>query len=375
MAIVPRYFSTTTPSGSDGSGSSWANRTALFSSGNWSSVITGFAFNASDSLLCLIEGGLSYTCGQTMASGLFSNPPNTTGKALFMHGCDSSGNALTPPTIGWQSSQLDFSTSTLPTIAATTAIRIFDLSTSCVVHARLLNLTSSGHNAAVVNNSSDIVASWDHCKITNSHSGTSAGCILDGHVTNCIFECTGTSFGVIANSAAPSFANCRIKGNAAATAGTRAGFSSTGGMLQGSVVMGCVTGFTSTTAAASVTNCTLVNCTTGISLGNTTRNSRVANTIIANCTTGVNLAANGRIQFVNNRLRNNTTNLSSFGDFPINWGIDTTFGTDADEFVDYANRDLRNRANGYTFGKNLGQFDQAPTGGGGSTITCTGNFS
>lgn len=368
MAIVTRYFSTTGAGLADGT--SWANRAALFSAGNWSSIITGFNFAGSDSLVCRIEGGLTYTCGQSMTSGLFANPPNTLSNWLFLHGCDSSGNLLTPPTTGWVSSQLDFSTSTLPTINATTSIRMFDLSTSCVVHGRLLNLTSSGWNAAVINNSPDAVAAWDHCKVTNSHSGTTAACILDSHATNCIFECTGTSFGTIASSNVsngPSFINCRIKGNSSASSGARTGFASSGSGLNGSIITGCVTGFSSASGGASIENCTVVNCTTGISIGATTRNSRVANSIVVNCTTGITLASGGRIQFVNSRLRNNTTNLSSFGEFPIDWGIDTTAGTDADEFVDYANRDLRNKSGGYTHGKNLGPADQSG-GSGGSAL-------
>ena len=74
MAIVTRYFSTA--SAGAGDGTTWANRAILFTGGAWSTVITGFAFNGSDSMVARIGPG-TYTVTVGMASGLFANPTVT----------------------------------------------------------------------------------------------------------------------------------------------------------------------------------------------------------------------------------------------------------------------------------------------------------
>src|SRR5689334_12015839 len=97
MAITTRYFSTTGAGAADGT--TWADRAALFSAGNWSTVITGFNFAGTDSMVARVGPG-NYTCSQSLASGLFANPP-TIANPLILHACDSSGNLIDPPSPTW----------------------------------------------------------------------------------------------------------------------------------------------------------------------------------------------------------------------------------------------------------------------------------
>src|SRR5687767_60995 len=137
MAIVTRYFSTTGAGAADGT--TWADRAELFSGGNWSTVITGFAFNASDALKCLIGPG-TYTCSQALASGLFTNPP-TLLNPLILHGCDGSGVQLEPEAPAWTAAQPVTWDTNLPVIATTTNIATLGLA---LTTARLLKFTGSG---------------------------------------------------------------------------------------------------------------------------------------------------------------------------------------------------------------------------------------
>lgn len=364
MAIVTRYFSTTGAGLADGT--SWANRAELLPSGNWSSVITGFAFNGSDSLQCYIEGGLTYSCGQQLQSSLFTNPPNTTSNWLFLHGCDSSGNPLTVPDADWLSCDPDFSTSTMPEIQTTSNIRHMDLGTSCVVHGRLIYFSGTAANLGMISCGGDSVAAFDWCRFVNSHSGTSATGVVGGHLSNCVLECSGTSFATVLALARAAF-NCRVKGNASASAGTRLGVTPVGAevTLSGLSIMGCVTGLSSSSNGTVLDSSTVVNCTTGVSIGTTTRNAKVSNCVIVNNTTGVTIPSGGRLQIVNTRLRGNTTNIANGGNNPVDWDVDISAGSDAAEFVDYAARNLRNKVGGVTHGKNIGAGDELATGGSG----------
>lgn len=363
MAIVTRYFSTTGAGAADGT--TWANRAALFSSGNWSSVITGFAFNGADSLVCLIEGGLTYSCGQALDAALFANPPTTTTNFLYLHGCDSSGNMLSVPDADWLSCDPDFSTATLPEIQTSTNIRHGNFGTGCVVHSRLIYFSASAANLGMLSLGSDDVCTMDWCKVLNSHSGTSAICVVGGVLSNCVLECSGTIFNACLEIGYAAF-SCRIKGNSAASSGNRFGANVTGQTaFSGLTISDCVVGFRNVTNAASIDRSVIVNCTTGASVSSTTRTAKVTNTIIANCTNGLSLPSGGRLFAANCRLRNNTNNFVNAVNNPTDFNIDTSSGSDAAEFVDYAARNLRNKVGGVTHGKNLGPGDEPAAGGSG----------
>src|SRR5688572_9346902 len=137
MAVVVKYFSTTGAGAADGT--TWTDRAALFSAGNWATQITGFAFNGTDSLKCLIGPG-TYTCSQALASGLFANAPSVA-NPLILHACDGSGVQLAIPEPEWTSDQPVTWDTTLPVIATTTNISTINLATCLAV---LLKFTASG---------------------------------------------------------------------------------------------------------------------------------------------------------------------------------------------------------------------------------------
>jgi len=368
MAIVTRYFSTSGAGAADGT--SWANRAALFSAGNWSTVITGFDFSGSDSLGVRIEGGLTYTCSQAMASGLFSNAPSLA-NLIFFHGCDSSGNLLEPPDSNWVSCQAPFSTSTLPVIATSSNIYTNSLANSSW---RCIGFTASGRTGAVVS-----VAAYNWCAIINSTSSTIArGCDNPSIVQNSYVTMPGASFDYAITATASQLSNVRVDGTAATTSGIRIGVTTTssGYYAIRVTVVGCAGGgmFAATGSATRSSffyNCTVVNCGAyGIQCNGTASQTvwhLIAGCYVANCGT-YGIDSNGsRTLLYNTRLRDNTSgNLTGFGNYPTDRSVYTTDSDDATEFVDSGSGDYRikNTASN-VWGKGFGAGDEAAAGGGG----------
>ena len=141
MSIIVRYFSTS--SAGAGDGTSWANRAALFTGGAWSTVITGFAFNGSDSMEARVGPG-TYSITVALASGSFANPPTVT-NPLIIHGADSSGNLLSPPDPDWTSNMADWDASSLPILDTSSNINTLNLA-AC--YPRLLKFTASNSTTA-----------------------------------------------------------------------------------------------------------------------------------------------------------------------------------------------------------------------------------
>lgn len=369
MAIIVRYFSTA--AAGTGDGTTWANRAALFSSGNWSSVLTGFDFSGSDSLQCRIEGGLTYTCGQAMASGLFSNAPSMANPIMF-HGCDSSGNLLEPPDPGWVSAKPPFSTATLPTIATTTNILTVSLSAS---FWRLIAFTASARTATIMNSA---VFDWVTLTIT-SNSTTTVGFGGTLGLTNSWILVTGDSFahGILQPNTTGKFENIRIDGSAATSGGTRMGIGtpSSGYEVSSVTVIGCAGGgmFAATglaSRASYYSRCTFINNGTfGIQCNPTA--SQSAFHIVNNCYFSGNtygIDANGsRTIAINNRLRDSTSgNFANFGNYPTDHNY-VTDSDDATEFADPGSGDYRIKNTADIWGKRYGAGDQPASGGSSGT--------
>jgi len=366
MAIVTRYFSTTGAGAANGT--TWADRAALFSSGNWSTVITGFAFNASDSLEARIQGGLTYTCSQSLASGLFANPPSVS-NLLVLHGCNSSGDLLLPPDGAWVSSQPAFSTATLPVIATTTNIITFNLAN---LYARLIGLTASGAGVASITASGNF--DWINI-ICTSNSASATGFLTPTMLLNsCVlFSGTGFEAGIVSPSGLVN--NVRIDGTAATSSGTRRGANTTssGHVFSRITSIGCAGGGAfmatgSATRSGHYSRSLMINCGAFGFQGSPTASQTVfhtvANSVIVNCVTGIDGNTNARFILAGNRLRDNSSaNYATTGN-SLTSVDDTSSGTNANEFVDAASGDYRIKLGSAIWGKGIGPGDQPASSGG-----------
>lgn len=369
MAIVTRYFSSTSAGAADGT--TWSDRAALFSAGNWSTVITGFNFAGSDSLLCLIEGGVSYTCSQSLASGLFANAPSAANN-LMLHGCDSSGNAIAPPDHDWTSDQPAWSKSTLPTIESSTNIVVINLS---YAHARLISFSGSGNTTNAILGSGSGLFIFDWVYVVNSNNSTSATCVAGTgtRITNSVLQCSGTSYSAIMSNFGEAI-NVRCIGNPSASSGSRVGIASSATTLHVSKCctygnVGQAMSISSSSAAWSGT--IERNTLTGVpgtstgdvlilpSTASQTQVQRIIGNVLVNGGAyGLNAQSAARVYVFNNRLRDNTSgsfNGTLNHDVSQNYTTDTD---DTDDFVDFSGGDFRIKNTATIWGKGYGVSDE-----------------
>jgi hypothetical protein len=373
VAIVTRYFSTA--DAGTGDGTTWANRAELLPSGNWDTIITGFAFNGTDSLKCMVGPG-SYTCSQQLATGLFANAP-TNANPLTFAGCDSSGVALEIPDPGWVSCEPAWDDSTLPVIATTT-----NVGTSLIANWYLIKMTASGRNGYVLGGGS---ASW--CVLVNTTANSSAIAASGvGFLESCVCKCTGSSYDVVVSQGNAVWAtNTRIEG-VAGSSGNRRGFAQTGNgsYLTGVTVVNCggagieYTG-TSTGQFLRVTRCVVANnAGSGIKSNSTasqTLNYHVAGCLITgNGAYGIDAQSEGQFVITQNRLRDNTSgNTNGTDNYPIDLGNYTTDSDDASEYVSTgADGDFRVNNGATIHGMGFGVADEPAAGGSGGNANIFG---
>lgn len=373
MAIVTRYFGTSAAGAGDGT--SWADRAALFSSGNWSSVITGFNFSGSDSLKAMIGPG-SHSCGQTLAAGLFANAP-TAANPLILHGCDASGVQLVPSNPGWVSAQPCDWDSGLPVIATTSNILTINLANTI---ARLLKCTASAVNGQVLS-----VHQMDWCYVLNSHSASGVCAVSNAYpVTNCCFVCSGATYNAVYTSninLGQGFDNVRIE--SAGSSGNRNGlvvsaFAPSAHVSNVTVVGAGGNGILLSGGANHdlITRCTLVGCgddAIDISRSGASTRERVSNCIITGSGGyGIHASNVACVGAANNRLRHNTSGpFNGFGNYPTDLDNDTDASmyasqavADAAEYVNPAGGDYRIKYGSPLWGRGIGAGDEpAPTGG------------
>ncbi len=369
MALVVRYFSTTGAGAADGT--TWADRAALFSAGNWSTVITGHDFSA-DTLLAAIGPG-TYACSQSLTTAVITTDP-IVAHPLILHGCDSSGVLLAPPDPDWVSAQAPFSDSTLPLIETTTNITTVNLA-NCFV--RLMKFTASGRNGVAMQ-----PASMAWCVVTNSTANTSAGAMGTGTVFDSVLSCTGSSYSAVA---APTnnhnYHNVRIIG-VAGSSGNRDGivFAGTTARTVFSRVTAVGMGgrpwaYTGTNAAVNVeiVSCVFAGATGDlIQFPNTASQTTVS--WIQRCMLtgggafGINPGGtNTNLLIAGNRLRDNTSgNFGTTGDYPTTTTNYTTDSDDATEYVNAGSGDYRIKYGSAIWGQGYGAGDEpAPSGSGG----------
>lgn len=215
MAVVTRYFSTT--SAGAGDGTTWADRAELLPSGNWSSIITGFNFAGSDSLECRIGPG-TYPFTATLTNALFANLP-TRSNRLYIIGSDSSGIPIQPD--GWISPVPIYPSTNYPLFTSSSGVGLF-----------ALNYVEVAFVKAVVSSNGSIISSpaIAYCDIENTANNTSAGCVSftrnNGHVLHTRMKCSGSAYSQLLALNSSSFVhvlNCRLEGNPSATSGGRHG--------------------------------------------------------------------------------------------------------------------------------------------------------
>ena len=367
MALTVRYFSTTGAGAADGT--TWADRAELFSSGNWSTVLTGFDFSA-NAMEARVEGGLTYTCSQALASGLFTNAP-TAANPLIVHGCDSSGNRLTPSNPDWVSAQPVDWDSGLPVIATTTNIVTTSLANTVWLHCKF---TASGRNGAII--SAHAYMEW--CVGENSTANTSAQGVstsANAYSTRCAWTCSGSSYASVVSGAA-AMSQCRISG-VAGSSGNRRGVDAnqaTTTLVECAILGvggdGVIYSGSSTSQQVHARNCVIANVGgTGFKSGSTASQTAwydLSGCIITGCGAyGADAQSAGRLVAANNRLRDNTSgNFNGFGNYPTDLNTYTTDAADSDDYVDASGGDYRIKNTAAIWGQGYGVADEPAASGG-----------
>lgn len=370
MAIVVRYFSTTGAGAEDGT--TWADRAPFISGGAYSTILTGFDFNAGDSLEVRLGPG-TYNCPAIIATAIFTSNPPRPANPLTIHGCDTNGDRIVPTE--WNCCQ-----GSLPT----TGYPVLDLGVYSVnlsnLNLRCLYLTGSGGN--VVNSGLSYGSSYEYCRIESTSSSNTNPAQLNGNsfVHSCHIICTGNGWNALCVSL--NITNCRLEGNPSATSGNRFGMSANTSGMWRPLSRNCllnIPGYAvvnsrpAVDGAIGASELTIVNCATvanqgaisGLNFPNTGTNLnynfvQAQNCFIANCGIGIQ-GANIAAKILGNRLRC-TTNYN-VGANSIIAGNYEASGNDADEFVDAANGDYRIKSTSIYWGKGIGAGDGPASGG------------
>lgn len=363
MGVVEKWFSTS--AAGDETGSSWENRAALITGGAWSTVLTGFDFSGSDSLVCMIEGGNTYTAPASFESARFTTAAPTLLNPLYFRACDSSGNALAVPDPSWVSCKPMWTATGMP---------LFDCGSSTLFnldycHLVLCDFTGS-RNGHIVSVPTSSTMQW--CRVKNTGAGTSGlAATLTGRVSDCWFECTNAFASVISHSSV--LLNCRLQGGGSGGSGNRKG-------ITGTIIYdisrctiancnGAALELATTTASRenSINCCTIANNGgVGIDL-DLTSGTATAHTLITNCmitgnAAGIDLNNTILASASGNRLRDNTSgNIINAGNYPVDVNNYVTDSDDATEFVDAAGGDFRIKASSAIWGKGYGAGDEIPT--------------
>lgn len=372
MALTDRYFSTSSAGAADGT--TWNDRAALFSAGNWSTVLTGFDFGANG--MRAIVGPGSYTCSQQLSSGVFTTASPATSTPLIFHGADSSGNLLDPPDPNWTSDIGAWDDSSLPVIASTTNIITITQASTLM---RLMKFTASGRNGALISTNAGI--EW--CVITNTTANTAAIALLTGGtpVFNSVLSCTGSSYSTVWQDGTSYFGhNNRIVG-VTGSSGNRDGIAGAGGtstMDFMTVISNGGRGIaytgTSTTVNWRLMNCLIANNGgDGIQFPNTAlqtgRNYLHHLMVTGNGGYGLNPGGTNTYFVVSDcRARDNTSgNTNITNNYPLS-SLYTTDSDDATEYVNSGSGNYQIKSGATIHGRGYGVSEQASSGSGGGYV-------
>ncbi len=368
MAIVERWFSTSSAGANDGT--SWANRAQLVNGATWSTVITGFDFT-SDSLICWVGPG-THSPTAAISTASFTNPPSRYNNIYFF-ACDSSGVELAVPDPTWVCNRPEWSATNMPIINTTTNITGISFNMD-ICYCRLLKFTSSGNT-----NIATVAGALDWCQVVNSTNNSTTFCHNGNGAWNSFFTCTGAAYNaVIGTGGTLRSNNVRIVG-VAGSSGNRRGIA---GSSTSATVMeihrfavigvgGDGVRYNSSTTGTSVS----FKCSRGLvygvggdgfSMEDTTTGPPSGSIIdgalvVGNTGAGINGQSSTRAH--NCRLRDNGGgNFSNMGNFPETTNY-ITDSDDATEFVNAAGGDFRINNTATIWGKGYGPgADQAAAG-------------
>ena len=369
MSVVIRYFSDSGVGAANGS--TWNDRAAFLDGGVVSTGISMFDFST-DSLEARVEGGKTYTLTTGFATASFSGVSTpSASNGLFIIGCDSSGNRLTPNDYNWNCCKGPLDVTGYPVFLTTT-----NISTISAINVSLAYIDCQATNRSSVMISA-VNRFMYYCRVWNKMSHTSASVInwsTPFKATNCEFSVSGvTGFSSIGTSALDLVDNCRIVGSSGATTGSRNGFTYNSGSTNPDVVThlclidlpGTAIGNTSAATAAgmSITGLTINNCGTGLYIGAASSGNgslMVANSYISNCGVGISIATTGEYSayLLNTRLRN-TIDITGIGDGPSG---DPFFfnaaGSDSAEFVNASAGDYRIKSTSTYWNRHIGAGEE-----------------
>ena len=365
MAVVTRYFSAS--SAGAGDGTSWADRAALINAGAWSTVITGFSFAGSDSLLCLVEQNQTYN-----PTAALSVSPTQDNPILF-HACDNTGEPIDPPDPSWKSPMVPWDDSSLPHVSVSTNFSPFGGSTHIVI--RLFKITGNGNTTQPVVNTNNWLLDWCSVTLTSSLSSVTSVCNAQ-RLHNCVVRATGTQYGSLA--VGQNMRNTRLIGNASASAGARHAISTSasqpdyfGVTIVDNVGNAMQFNSSSISFLAHIDHCLFDNNGTHIVLPNVASAnhfSRIMHCYFANASAyAINAqAANATGPFTSNcRGRDSASGFSNgFGNFPLTLSNELDVGSDT-EYVNKAGGDYRMAYGSLAWGRDFGYADEeAPSAGG-----------
>ena len=370
--MATRYFSTTGAGTQDGT--SWDNRTPIFSGAGWGPVLTGFNFSG-DGMLALVGPG-TYAITAAMSTATFSIAPIASGN-LIIHGCDSAGNPLSPPDPNWTADMPVWDDSNLPVFHTTTNIITF----SAVPHTsfRLIKCTATANNSSVISYGVfNCLVDW--CSITNGFNSTTAkgliGVTSSSVITNSIVRMTGAQYDYGIGASQFDIVNCQIIGNISATGGDRRGiectattesFTAVNCLIKNHGGAGIGTSLSQAAEKFAVISCTITNNSgdgiqTGLQAGKTGRHIFLGNTITNNGGYGINSQASSNILAFDNRLRDNVSgNFAGFLNFPTGIGNYATDSDDSSEYVDANAGDHRIKYGSTIWGSGYGVSEECPS--------------
>jgi len=339
--------------------------TAVPSSHNWSEVIRGFNFSASDGLECRVGPG-EYTVVQTMQTSLFASPP-TVLNGLQIVAAYSDGTRWVPPDPGWRSTQPVWDTSDMPIFICGTAtsVQVLNLA-DCVFYGIFLKPGPSGTFTSIVGTSGN--THWCHGLLNtggNSSIFSNSAC---RHCSTIVTSSIGS--GQLFSSGGY---NCRGVNQNAGNTGV--GFGTSSGSLFYCTSIGARKPFVQNNSfnnqVIGLFNCLAVGDGAAGSRGlehqtaSATARSRVLKTLITNCETGIYSTASPNAEVIDSAINGATTQINYVAS--ISQEVLTGSESLTDLFVDHVNGDYRIKYGSAYWGLGIGAGDEpAPSGGGGS---------
>lgn len=370
MAQTIRYFDATGAGTADGT--SWANRAQFYNAGAYSSVITGHNFTSGSSLLCYING--NHTVTSTLVSGTFTSGAPSAARNMIWHGCDSSGNPLTPPDPDWISPLEPWDDSALPNITLNVA-GTYKIQLS-FHHFRLIKLTAGYNDAGYCYWNPQSWADWISVVCS---TGLGRGIIPgfnNGGLTNSLIKTTASAAILVYCDQYVVMRNCRIWSSGASSCD--AGIFARIGNIVNCTLYGLPGDGIQTNGSESyLYNNTIVGCSgDGIQLGNGPGHLCIQNMITGNGGYAINGGSfNYTRNVLRNRMRHNTSGSGSgtwSAEYTALENNESTTGSEAtDDAIEYVNRaigDLRIKNTAGIWDKGFGAGRQDPSGSGGGLL-------